>query len=332
VIGSRRSVWIGAIATVLIYVGAIWLIHEWLVAPRFRERSYALALSFALAQGTAIAVMLVALYVRRFLTLRRARRSERMHAEIEEVLALQLVGIDELSRLRGLLARSRADVANSIEASLATVRGASRERLIATARELGLPDRDDPERLETLFSQATRGNLLNRAVLTEKLEEHAGALAPELISKALASGDKVLIVAALDMVRAWKRVLPIGNIDALFRDEDVTIRARVLAAIPYVTQRSDATILAGLRDAHPDARIAAAESAGRLRVEAASGTLEGMLSDPVPDVAVAAAFALAVLPDGVARLQRHVASPHRAAAAAAFEALEKATLGRLELV
>lgn len=48
-------------------------------------------------------------------------------------------------------------------------------------------------------------------------------------------------------------------------------------------------------------------------------------------MAVAAAFALAVLPDGVARLQRYVASPNRAAAAVAFEALEKATIGRVEL-
>lgn len=237
--------WAGTLATALIYSGTIWLIYEWLVVPRIQERSIALALAFAIAQGAAIAVMLNALYVRRLLSLLRAQRSERMHAEIEEALALQLVGIDQLTQLRKLVARSQSDVANAIEQSLATVRGASRERLIATAKDLGLPARDDTTRIETLFLEATRGNLLQRAVITEALEDHAGTLAPEQISKALASDDKKVIVAALDMIRAWKRVLAIGNLGALLRHEDESIRALALRAIPYVGERDEAAILAG---------------------------------------------------------------------------------------
>ena len=330
-IGSRALVWLGTVATLQIYIGAIWLVYVWLVAPRIQERAMAVALAFAIAQSGVIAVMLIALYVRRLSTLLRARRSERLHAEIEEALALQLVGIDQLTQLRKLVARSPGDVANAIEQSLATVRGASRERLVAAARDLGLPAGDDATRMETLFSQAMRGNLLQRAVLTEALEDYAATLAPAQISKALASDDKAAVVAALDMIRAWKRVLPIGKLGALLGHEDESIRARALRALPYVAERDEAAVLAGLRDVHPDVRTAAAESAGRMRVEAAAGLLERLLSDPVPDVAVAAAFALAVLPDGVARLQRYVASPNRAAAAVAFEALEKVTIGRVEL-
>ncbi len=330
-IGQRPAVWLGTVATAQIYIGAIWLVYEWLVAPRIRERALAVALAFALAQALVIGAMLAALYMRRLLAWRRARRSEQIHAEIEEALALQLVGDDQLPRLRKLVERSRTDVANAIEATLATVRGQSRQQLLMTAKQLDLPVADDPARIEMLFSEATRGNLLRRAVLTEELESHAAVLAEQQISSALTSTDTALVMTALDMIYAWKRVLPIGNLDSLLRHGDASIRARALRALPYIANPKQSTILAGLRDPNPAVRAAAAESAGRLRVDAASGVLEKLLSDPAREVAVAAAFALAVLPDGTPRLQQAVASPDRAAAAVAFEALEKATIGRVEL-
>ena len=328
---SRTSVWVGTLATVQIYIGAIWLVYEWLIAPRVAERPMALALAFALAQAVVIAAMMGALYVRRLVTLARSRRSLRMHAEISEALALQLVGIDQVTQLRKLVAQSRRDVEQAFEASLNTVRGGSRDRLIAAARELDLPAQDEAARVDTLFWQAMQASLLDRAVLTEALEDHAGTLAEGPLAKVLASDDKTAIAAALDMIRAWKRALPIANLDALVRHEDPSIRARALRAVPYVATRDGGVILAGLRDPHPDVRAAAAESAGRLRIESAGSLLERLLSDPVPQVAIAAAFALSMLPDGVPRLQRYVASPNRAAASVAFEALEKATLGRVEL-
>ncbi|HYR28580.1 MAG TPA: hypothetical protein VEU30_08945, partial [Thermoanaerobaculia bacterium] len=59
----------------------------------------------------------------------------------------------------------------------------------------------------------------------------------------------------------------------------------------------------------------------------AAAALEGALGDSDYDVALAAAFALATTPEGIEALQRHVAEGNRIA----FEAIEKATMGRLEL-
>jgi hypothetical protein len=73
-------------------------------------------------------------------------------------------------------------------------------------------------------------------------------------------------------------------------------------------------------------------AAGKLRLVELAGALVEALSDPAPEVASAASFALAVVPDGLARLQQVVSSGNRPAAGVAFEALEKATLGRMELM
>ena len=326
----RAAVWIGTLATAQVYAGLIWLMYEGLLRPRVRDVAMGLALAFAAAQAVVILIMLAALFMRRQAAWRAALRSELIRSEIEETLALQLVGVDRLPDLERLTKQSRTDVARAFDNTLATVRGAPREKLLQAARSLGLPAPTDALRIEARFTEAARGTLLQRAMIIEELEPFAADVVPE-IGSALGSSDPARVAAALDMIYGWRRVLPVRGLDPLLHHGDESIRVRAFRAYPYVAQQNESAVVAGLRDPSPAVRAAAAATAGRLRAGSAAPALEKLLEDPVSEVAVAAAFALALLPDGQSRLQRAVASPDRAAAAVAFEALEKASIGRLEM-
>ena len=70
---------------------------------------------------------------------------------------------------------------------------------------------------------------------------------------------------------------------------------------------------------------------GRLLTESDDSVLAARLRDSHPDVARAAGFALAELGrTGIEMLERQAVSPHRAAAGAALEALERVKIGRCQ--
>ncbi|MEO6487859.1 MAG: HEAT repeat domain-containing protein, partial [Thermoanaerobaculia bacterium] len=123
-----------------------------------------------------------------------------------------------------------------------------------------------------------------------------------------------------------------SGVEPVLRHPDPAVRVRALQALPYVANATHSAVGDALLDAQPEVRAAAAVAAGKLRLADLSDALVSVLADPIGDVASAAAFALAVLPDGVSRLQHAVSSGNRRAAAVAFEALEKVTMGRMELV
>lgn len=328
----RLRVWVGTVAVAMIYVGAIDLADVVVFTPRFESRSLSLALAFALVQTVAIVVFVGGLFVRKWHYSRRQRQSIQIEREIQEALALHSLGHDELPRLRALMARSRRDVEQGIAAALATLLSDARARVLAAAGALGIPQADDRQRLDALFEAAAAGNLLRRAVLVEELEPHALALATDQIPRALTSNDPRQVTAALDMIRAWKRMLTVANLEQALRHPDAAVRVRALQALPYVSNATHAAVGDGLHDASASVRAAAATAAGKLRLSELTDALVRALSDTSREVASAAAFALAALPDGVSRLRQVVSSGPRLARGVAFEALEKATLGRMELV
>ena len=110
------------------------------------------------------------------------------------------------------------------------------------------------------------------------------------------------------------------------------MRVRALQALPYVLTAPHTAVADGFRDSNASVRAAAAAAAGKLHLSELTDGLVRALSDPAREVASAAAFALATLPGGITRLQQVVSAGQRLAARVAFEALEKATLGRMELV
>jgi hypothetical protein len=315
----------------LIYVGAIDLVDIVVFSPHFALRSLSLALAFAFVQVVAIVVVVGGLFARKWMAAKRAQKSARIQREIQEALALQAIGQDEFPRLQSLLIRSRRDVETGINAAAATLLGEARERVRAVAGALGLTQHDDPQRLDAMFAAAAAGNLRRRAILVEDLEPHALSLASDQIPRALASTDRSSVIAALDMLRAWKRMLVVPNVELALRHPDAAVRVRALQAWPYVSNAPPSAVGEVLHDPDAGVRAAAAMAAGKLRLAELSGALVEALSDPAREVAAAAAFALAVMPDGVARLQQVVSSGNRPAAGVALEALEKVTLGRMEL-
>lgn len=329
---NRTIIWVETIATGLVYVLAIWLTNRYVVQPRLKSPALAVALAFAIVQVVAILTVLITLLARKTIDSRRAARSAQLQGAIQQALALETAGQDQLRNLRSLMKQSRRDVERGIGEFLATVRGDASDRIVAVAKQLGVETPDEARRFERLFAAAATGNLLVRAKVTEELEPMAAKLAPAQITKALTSMDVSRVLAALNMVWAWKRVLPVGNVEPLIQHANPTVRAAALRALPWVesidAQRS---IRIGLRDINAAVRIAAAEAAARMQVVDALPQLVENLTGHDRDVSLASAFALASLPGGTAVLEKAISSPNRGAASVAFEALEKATMQRLEL-
>lgn len=329
---NRGGVWANALVAGLAYVATIWAVHRWIVRALLPWRELSIAVSFAVVQTAAIALMLIVLFVRKWIAARRAAQSAEIQSDVQDALAAESIGQDQLRPLRSLLSRSRRDVEAGVGSFLATVRGRPYERIVAVSRKLGIAVPDDPDRLEKQFAAAVTGSLLTRAAAIEELEPFAGQVANQQLARALRTDDVQRVLAALDMLYAWKRMLPIGDFERLLRHGNPEVRFRAFRALPYAgVQDGAASLLEGLRDADPRVRVAAANTAGRLHVREAAGLLAASVSDAPHDVGVSAAFALAQVEGGRRRLEAISNGTDRAAAAVAFEALEKATLSRLEV-
>ena len=329
---KRTVIWVETLVMVAVYAVAIWGTDRFLVSPRVASRAVALALAFALVQTAAILATITALFSWKVVTSRAEARSARLQDELQQALALEAAGQDQLRHLRSLQKRSPHDVEMGIADFLAAVRGQASAHITAVAKKLGVETSDPADRLERLFAAAAGGNLLVRASITEELEADAGQLAGAQIARALTSSELSRVLAALDMLRAWKRVLPVRNVEALLHHESAAVRAAALRALPWVESiDAQRTVRIGLRDRDPRVRIAAAESAARMQFEDAVPQLAENLAGDDRELSLACAFALAMLPGGAGVLERTVASSNRATASLAFEALEKASMQRLEM-
>lgn len=314
---ARAAIWGSTLAVIAGYVAAIWLADRFLVARWIDEPALSIAFSFALVQTVAILVMLGALFLRRGVATARRKRSEELAKEIQEALAEHAAGRDRYSLIESLRKRSRRDVERGIVLFAQNVKGPMRDRVLALQRRKRTREAGDIPR-----------NLLERAVRADELLPLASDLVLTDVPDALAGGDREDMIIALDFLRAWRRHWPIANYDVLLAHPDEEIRERAWLALPYVHPEG----LAGLRldDASPRVRIAIARTAGKLRMIEALPRLRELVRDPDREVALAAAFAMAALPEGLAALQELMVAD-RDVAAVAFEAIEKATLGRLDV-
>ncbi len=329
--GGRLTIWLSTLFVIIGWSAAIGAVHLFFARTRIPDAGLALALSVAIVQAVCIVVMLTALMAKKAVRARREARSAELRLRIAGNLASDVVaGRDRVRALRGYLAASRRDVEREIAAMAATLRGSSRERILELGREFGITSPEPEGRLEEVFAKAAGGNLLERAVAAEELEPHAQRLAEVQIPRALRSDDSSRVLAALEMLHAWKRSLPVPEVAMVLRHGDPRVRAAALRALPYSAPGGYETNVGhALRDSDPEVRRAAAETARKLRLEALLDGLVENLNDRDRSAALAAAFAVAVMPEGMGRLERVVASDDRFAAAVAFEALEKATIGRL---
>jgi HEAT repeat protein len=172
---------------------------------------------------------------------------------------------------------------------------------------------------------AVRQPLLVRSMLIEDLRPHALSLCENVLPGLLQSPDPKQVLAALEILEAWQKAVPVELRSLLARDEP-EIRAAALRVVARADEAS-AGVIRGLTDADECVQIAAAAAAGRLRLTAAIPNLTECLLVSKHDVARAAAEALAAMGDeGSAILRKCLHSPVEAEAGSALEALERVSV------
>jgi HEAT repeat protein len=183
------------------------------------------------------------------------------------------------------------------------------------------------EEIEQLYDAALGQSLLIRILLTEELRRFAVPLCERAVMKALASEDKERVLAALEMLVAWERAVPVPDLYRLIESSDRRIRIQALRLAPLVPLESPdvGAILAVLVGDDAEAATAAATVAGRLQLEESLAGLARCLRSGQAGLARAAAEALAQMPDkGWLTLDELSASPNPLTAGAAFAALDRA--------
>jgi hypothetical protein len=309
---EKREIWIRTILVIVFYAAAIYAVDA--VLPRVVDsRGLRVALAFAIVQTVAILVMLIVLLTRRSIAQRRARRAHAIGAEAHAAVAEHASGQDRLRVLRALQHESKRDVSAAVLSFMSATRGSMHERVAALARELGIEHRN-------LLDHAAGETLYDRVLLADALLPQAEAVAANEIPRALREGDEQELITALDLLRAWRRALRVEGVERALTHTSEEVRRRAFAVLPYVTPYRTSALAEGLNDVSPHVRLSAAETAARMRIFVPE--LERTLEDEDANVAVAAAFALASSEEGLAILKRSTN-------AVAFEALEKATMGRL---
>ncbi|MDQ3280713.1 MAG: HEAT repeat domain-containing protein [Acidobacteriota bacterium] len=344
---NRTAVWMQALVALACYVAAIALTHRWFVGPRIEFVPIAIAIAFAVVQVAATFIALAIVFARRQRNVVRARRSERIGGEVTEAVALHSVGVDQTARILELQRRARRELRQAVLDTLAVTMGEPQARIAALAERLGIEGRSSDEEIDrartyirdgqyaAAIALAARASLLVRAIVTEELEPLAGALAERELIDALRSDDRAIAIAALDMLVAWKRNTRVPGFTLLLASSEPAVRSRALLALPYVAAGFEPNALAdaiaaAARHDHAAVRRAAAVAAAQLGVTGVAGALARNIADEDDEVARASAFALAQL--GAHEVLREaVAAGAARAAAFAFEAVEKAAVGRLEI-
>jgi HEAT repeat protein len=188
----------------------------------------------------------------------------------------------------------------------------------------GLVQSGEPEDIEQVFDLAISGSPLIRILLAEDLRRHCAALCEYAIPQVLASGDSGRILVTLDLLAGWERALPLAGVDDLLANSDREIRIRALRLAPFVpvSAATAAALTRALEGDDVELRIAAAQAAGRLKMAGAAPALALCLRRGAPELARAAAGALAEIgPPGWVTLVELSSNPHPVAADAAREAL-----------
>ena len=183
------------------------------------------------------------------------------------------------------------------------------------------------EEIEQLFEAALSQTLLVRILLTEELRRFAVPLCERAVVWALESNDSEHILAALEMLVAWERAVPIPDLGRLILHNDRRIRIQALRLAPLVPLEEDdyGAIIRMLVGDDPDAAVEAARALGRVHFEGALPGLARALRSGNALLARTAADAMAQMPPkGWATLEEMTTSPNPITAGAAGEALDRA--------
>ncbi len=203
------------------------------------------------------------------------------------------------------------------------------EELVSVVASRGLTREARVEEVNAVFESLPRHSTLVRALISPSLRRHSVMLATFALPHALTSTERGPALAALELIRDWQRALPADALVPLLQHPDDRIREFAFLALPFAlgAQPSIQDFEAGIDSECAAVRRAALNVAARLRRTDLDERIAARVSDPDPDVAFAAAAALASR-GNIAQLEQVVVSG-KAGTAAAMEAIERFRVGRL---
>jgi hypothetical protein len=156
-------------------------------------------------------------------------------------------------------------------------------------------------------------------------------LSVDVLPAALASGDEHEMIAALEMVDAWRRVLHLPQLETLAHHPNPEIRSLALRAAPVSAVRGsiEQTILRAFEDPSPQVKLAALKATGRLQIRSSLHAVERASYSLDNQVSRLACFVLASFGrDGHSILQYIVVTGDRRVGNWAAEALGHLSAGR----
>lgn len=183
------------------------------------------------------------------------------------------------------------------------------------------------DQIKRLFELAMQPNLLTRIVLAEDLRRHALVLAAGPVRAALRSGEARRERAALEILVAWERAIPLDDLREFLehRDRDIRVLAFHLASFVSVNFDSRLALVRSLHDADAGIRGLAIVAVGRQKMTEAIPELALCLRREGLQQARQAASALADMPpQGWRTLEELSTNPNPVTALAAGEALARA--------
>lgn len=192
-----------------------------------------------------------------------------------------------------------------------------------------------PGELPEVFHLLVNGSLVTRMVLAEDLRPYALELALSALPAVLEAAEPRSTRAALDVLRAWGKFLPLPQVYSLLRHRDPHVRSAALLVLPLVPRspQLEPEILHALNDPVEAVRGMAVRIAAKFGISTALPQLVRCLHDPDAATAAAAADALARLgPEGYRVLEQEMITGSSLAASAALEALQRVQTAPVESV
>ena len=176
-----------------------------------------------------------------------------------------------------------------------------------------------------VFRLSVAQSLLTRVLLAEDLRRHATELCGHVIPTVLGAGNARQTVAALQLLVAWERALPLPDLHKQLESSNHDIRLEALRLAPMVPLSAEnrAAILWLLREGEKDEKTVAALTAGRLRLQEALPALAFCVRTGTAEAARIAAGALAEMPPKGWQTLQHMASGTDTSALIAAAALER---------
>jgi HEAT repeat protein len=180
--------------------------------------------------------------------------------------------------------------------------------------------------LGKVFRLAVSQSLLNRILLAADLRRHATELCAGAVPAVLAGDNAKETIAALQILVAWERAIPLPNLHELLESGNRDVRLEALRLVPLVplTPENRFSLLRTLREGDEDENTIAALTAGRLRLQEALPSLARCLRTGTAELAANAAAALAEMPPKGWQTLEQIAGGGNTAALIAAVALERA--------